>query len=631
MADRIKLLPEAVANQIAAGEVVNRPASVVKEMLENAVDAGAKNITVNFRDGGKALIQIIDDGCGMSSVDARLAFDRHATSKITDVEDIYKLTTFGFRGEALASIASVAEVELRTRREADELGTKVEICGGKFADQSPVNSSVGSQFLIKNLFYNVPARRRFLEKSTTEARHIIAEYQRVALCNPDVAFTLYDNDSLLSKLPASSLRQRVVGVIGKNIAKNLLDLNAETSIVKLEGFVGRPASAKQNNKEQFMFVNGRYFKSAYFHKAIVSAYEKLIPANTQPSYFLYLTVEPERIDVNVHPQKTEVKFSDGADMWSILNAATRESLAKSGAVPGLDFELDTSVEIPVFREDSTVYKTPTITSNPDFNPFVKYRDADTPKSSGGRAERADISDLDESYDSRGFEPSGEFSDGIVFESGVGYDESVLEFISGGEEQQQLGLDTEQTACGDVLAIGQKHFATVVDGSLVLIDIRRACEAVLYDRYITMLGSGNSVSQQLLFPEKLTMSIDDISLLQEQEADFAAFGFDLRFVDEHSVEIQGLPADFTSTPTEELIYELLDSMRDQTGSHEEIRRKRLAAAMARTGSYARSRNTGKQELKALAEQLGACGNSAFTPSGNKVMTALSAEDIAKMLK
>ncbi|MCC8019035.1 MAG: DNA mismatch repair endonuclease MutL, partial [Rikenellaceae bacterium] len=373
MTEKIKLLPESVANQIAAGEVVNRPASVVKEMVENAVDAGSKNITVCFRDGGKSLIRIVDDGCGMDPADARMAFERHATSKITTVEDIYTLSTFGFRGEALASIASVAEVELKTRTEGHEIGTQVEINGGKFCSQTPVSCPVGSQFTVRNLFYNVPARRRFLEKSSTEARHITAEFQRVALCNPEIGFSLYDGDSLLAKLPPATLRQRVVGVIGKNISRNLLDVTADTSIVRLEGFTGRPESARQTNREQFLFINGRYFRSPYFHKAVISAYDKLIQPGTQPSYFLYLKIDPERIDVNVHPQKTEVKFTDGGDIWQIINAAVRESLAKSGAVPALDFNLDTSVQIPVAK-DKVVYPHPRITANPEFNPFDKYGD-----------------------------------------------------------------------------------------------------------------------------------------------------------------------------------------------------------------------------------------------------------------
>ncbi len=347
MADKIRLLPEVVANQIAAGEVVNRPSSVVKEMMENALDAGATSVKVNFRDGGKDLIQIVDDGCGMSPIDARMAFDRHATSKIGAVEDIYALHTFGFRGEALASIAAVAQVELRTRQEGDEVGTQTEINGGQFASQTPVMCPVGSQFFVRNLFYNVPARRRFLDKSTTSASHIKAEFQRIALCNPQVAFELYANDAPVYTLQASSLAGRIVDVVGRHIKQNLLEVEADTSIARIEGYIGRPAAAKKRNSEQYLFVNGRFFKSSYLTSAILKAYEKLIPENCQPSYFLFLTIDPGRIDVNVHPQKTEVKFADEEAVWQIINAAVRETLAKTGAVPLMDFDRDGVVEIPV--------------------------------------------------------------------------------------------------------------------------------------------------------------------------------------------------------------------------------------------------------------------------------------------
>ena len=344
MADKIRLLPEVVANQIAAGEVVNRPASVVKEMMENAIDAGARTVKVNFRDGGKDLIQIVDDGCGMSPIDARMAFDRHATSKITSVDDIYALNTFGFRGEALASIAAVAQVELRTRQEGDEVGTQTEINGGQFAGQTPVMCPVGSQFFVRNLFYNVPARRRFLDKSTTSAAQIKSEFQRVALCNPQIAFELYANDASVYTLGAASLAGRIVDVVGRHIKQNLLEVEADTSIARIEGYIGRPAAAKRRNGEQYLFVNGRYFKSSYLTSAIMKAYEKLIPESSSPSYFLYLTIDPSRIDVNVHPQKTEVKFADEEAVWQIVNAAVRETLAKTGAVPLMDFDREGIVE-----------------------------------------------------------------------------------------------------------------------------------------------------------------------------------------------------------------------------------------------------------------------------------------------
>ena len=369
MADRIKLLPEVVANQIAAGEVVNRPSSVVKEMMENAIDAGAKNVTVNFVDGGRDLIQIVDDGCGMSPTDARMAFDRHATSKIVSVNDLYNLHTFGFRGEALASIAAVAQVELKTRQEGDEFGTQIFINGGEFDEQKPCGCSVGSQFFVRNLFYNVPARRRFMEKSTTLARQIRDEFERVALCNPQIAFKLFNNQAPIYDLESSTLRGRIVDVVGKSMKNNLLELSADTSLVKIEGFVGRPAAAKKSSYKQFLFVNGRYFKSPYFYKAVMKAYEKLIPAQTQPDIFLYLTIEPDRIDVNVHPQKTEVKFSDSEAIWQIINAAVRETLAKTGAVPLMDFDDADAIDIPVAGSSGRIYSEPRAASVEGYNPF----------------------------------------------------------------------------------------------------------------------------------------------------------------------------------------------------------------------------------------------------------------------
>lgn len=629
MSDRIRMLPESVANQIAAGEVVNRPSSVVKEMMENAVDAGAKSITVNFRDGGKELIQIVDDGCGMSPIDARLAFDRHATSKIQEVEDIYTLHTFGFRGEALASIASVAEVELRTRPCDSELGTKVELAGGRFVAQNSVNVPVGSQFMVKNLFYNVPARRRFLEKSATEARHITAEYQRVALCHPEIAFTLYDNDALVSKLPPSSLRQRVVGVIGKNIAKKLLDVEAETSIVKVEGFAGSPDSARQTNKEQFLFVNGRYFKSPYFHKAVVSAYEKLIPANTQPSYFIYLTIEPEKIDVNVHPQKTEVKFTDGLEIWQIINAAVRESLAKSGAVPPMDFDMDTSFEIPVAKDDRVPYKMPGIAANPDFNPFVKYKDSEP---DGSRRSVRDVSGLGAGFLAADGLDDGGLPDMPSFDiSEEDYRDSVLEYIEG-DDAEQTALDLGDVPdVKEVLPLGQRYFAASIGGMLVVIDRNRAWESVLYDRYLSMLRNDSSVTQQLLFPERLTLSSDDIVLLRENLADFVAFGFDVSVPDEHTVEITGVPADLTDVAPEDLIYELIDAVRDGERKAGDLKKERVAAAMASLGARAKGKTPSREELVSLLEQLSACGNYSYTPSGLAVMTAFTEDEIKKRLK
>ncbi len=609
MAGRIKLLPDSVANQIAAGEVVNRPASVVKELMENAVDAGATSIIVNFRDGGRELIQIKDDGCGMSPSDARMAFERHATSKIGSVDDIYSLMTFGFRGEALASIAAVAQVELQSRTAEEELGTKLLIDGGSFRDQSAAAVPKGTQIYIRNLFYNVPARKKFLDKGTTEAAHVMSEFQRVALCHPEIAFQLYRDDAPVYNLPASSLLQRIIGIIGKGTGTKLLEVSVQTSIIRVYGFIGRPASAKQRNKEQFLFVNGRYFRSQYFHKAIMQAYEKLIPATVQPSYFVYLDIDPESIDVNVHPQKTEVKFSNQSAIWQIINAAVRETLAKSGAVPMMDFDSEERIEIPVLGHDSPPLREPDTVRSHDYNPFTKY--------DGGNA---DISDF--------ASPRPQGGAHIM-----AYDESEFEYISSADEpaQQTFGQFEEMKTFSAPVVIGGGYAAAVYGGVFVAVDMRRAREAVLYHRFNAMMQAHGSVSQQLLFPERMALSADDFTLLKDNADEFESFGFDLRFSDEHAVDIAGTPADMPSERIDEVIYEMLDSLRDDVFTGEEARREKLAAIMARAGAGNTPLRLSAEEAGNLLAALAATGNPSYTPWGKSVMTEITTEEIKNRLK
>lgn len=663
MADKIRLLPEVVANQIAAGEVVNRPASVVKEMMENAIDAGASSVKVNFRDGGKDLIQIVDDGCGMSPIDARMAFDRHATSKIGSVDDIYSLHTFGFRGEALASIAAVAQVELRTRQQGDEVGTQTEINGGQFAAQTPVMCPVGSQFYVRNLFYNVPARRRFLDKSTTSASQIKAEFQRIALCNPQIAFELYANDAPVYTLRAASLAGRIVDVVGRHIKQNLLEVEADTSIARIEGYIGRPAAAKKRNTEQYLFVNGRFFKSSYLASAILKAYEKLIPENCQPSYFLYLRLDPGRIDVNVHPQKTEVKFADEEAVWQIVNAAVRETLAKTGAVPLMDFDRECPVEIPVLQKGA-VYSEPLAMSNSDYNPFrEEYIDPSAPDPNVDftgfdvpyRDDAAGVSD----HAAAGFRPSGgrggaasfprmaggfalpgtdagefeEFESGGGFEitpSAGGFDDSGLDFIPSAAAPEQQRFDMAQRAeFTDALPLPGGYLATLLDGRFVVVDVRRARERILYEDYLRMLGSGSSVSQQLLFPERLVLSGDEYALLEENAVEFAALGFDIDFCGEGAVEVKGTPADMPADAVDKILFELLQAFATPV-SLADMRRERIAAVMARSGSRGAGRMLSRDEASALLEQLVATGNFSFSPSGKAVTAEITAEDLRAKL-
>ncbi len=626
MADRIKLLPEVVANQIAAGEVVNRPSSVVKEMMENAIDAGASTVKVNFRDGGRELIQIVDDGCGMSPVDARLAFDRHATSKISSLDDIYALRTFGFRGEALASIAAVSQVELRTRQSEDEIGTLTTVNGGEFVSQTPVACPVGSQFFVRNLFYNVPARRKFLERSTTSSNQIKAEFQRVALCYPQVAFELLMNDQPVYRLPAATLASRIVDVVGRHIKQNLLDVEADTSIVRIEGFVGRPAAARKgSNSAQFLFVNGRYFRSPYFYKAILKAYEKLIPENCSPSYFLYLTIDPERIDVNVHPQKTEVKFADEDAVWQIINAAVRETLAKTGAVPMMDFDQQSSVEIPVL-ERGAVYREPRAMSDETYNPFREnYVDP-----SAGMKD-LDFSGFDVPYD--GEMPAASTAAGTALEEDYpsmgGGSDSELEIVSSAADGVQQRLIEEPAGFSHVTAVGGGYASALYGGRWVVVDLRRARERILYDSYSILLTNGSAVSQQLLFPERLAFSNDEYALLEQNAVEFAALGFDMELCGEGMVEVKGIPVDIPHDGLEELIYDLLQTLASPVDV-QQLRRERIAAVMARSGARSLPRSISSEEAERLLSQLGESDNPSFSPSGKPIMAEITLDEIRTKL-
>ncbi|MCM1300957.1 MAG: DNA mismatch repair endonuclease MutL [Alistipes senegalensis] len=681
MADRIRLLSEIVANQIAAGEVVEQPASVVKEMMENALDAGATGVKVNYRNGGLELIQIVDNGCGMSPIDARMAFDRHATSKIVSADDIYALHTFGFRGEALASIAAVSQVELRTRQPEDELGTTTVLHGGKFVSQEPAMCPAGSQFFVRNLFYNVPARRRRYEtRVQAAAMQIRNEFQRVALCYPETAFELYANDAPVYSLTAGTLAERIVDVVGRHIKQNLLEVAADTTIATVRGFVGRPAAAKRRPAtEQFLFVNGRFFKSNYLASAVLKAYEKLIPEGTQPSYFLYLTVDPARLDVNIHPQKTEVHFADEQAVWQIVHAAVRESLAKTGAVPMMDFDRRNTVEIPVLQRGAH-YDEPSAADNADYNPFreeyidptaaepdvaftgfdVPFTDEDAKTAAPRPAAKPTARPSGTSGRSHtpGIQPNTEFDD---FASGGGdYDEfpssasettfsptaareitfpstplvaekqdtaSHLDFIpSTAPEQQQLELESDDRF-GEVLPLAGGYMATTLNGRLVIVDLRRARERILYEDYLRMLQNGSAVSEQLLFPERLTLSLDEYALLESHASEFAAMGFDLDCCGDGVVEVKGTPADLPADTVDRLLYELLQAFASPVTA-EEVRRDKIASLMARAGARNIPRTLSREAAADMLERLVATGNYSFSPSGKAILAEIAPEEIAR---
>ena len=671
MENKIRLLPEIVANQIAAGEVVDNPASAIKEMMENSIDAGASSLTVNFRNAGLELIQIVDDGCGMSPMDARMAFDRHATSKIETFEDVYRLQTFGFRGEALASIAAVAQVELRTRQAEDEVGTVTIVNGGEFVSQTPTMCPVGSQFMVRNLFYTAPARRKFNSDRTKMVNEIKKVFRQVALCNPQVRCELMSNDMPIITLPAGSLLERIIGVVGRHIKTNLLEVDVDTSIVKVKGYVGRPSAAKQKNTEQYLFVNGRFFRSPQIYRAIMKAYEKLIPEKDSPSYFLYLTLDPERVDVNVSPHKTEVRFADAEDVNQIVNAAVRSTLAKSGSVAMMDFENSTPIDIPVLGDTSNVvYAEPKSSTNSDYNPFredyietgvseeelktafddpfmeLPYRRTSQPatqsaKPSSGRLSDVSWTDMAANKDfaipsaeefnsvpSESYrEIASDYSQGIDLAAMMGMEEeSSLEFVASAV-QQSLECEQKMEFSSAMPLVGGYVLAQS-GGRSMLVDMRRAKERILYDSYMAMIGAGSMASQRLLFPERLTLSEDDFVLLSENEVEFAALGFELNLVGDGVVELNAIPSSIVGEQVDEVLYELLREV--ESGDAAERMRSNMARVMAVKGSRLSSKGITAEEAMEVLQHLCACDNYSFSPSGKAIMAEFTIEDIKAKL-
>ncbi len=664
MSDKIRLLTEVVANQIAAGEVVNRPSSVVKEMMENSIDAGASCVIVNFREGGGDLIQIVDDGCGMSPNDARMAFERHATSKLVKADDIYSLRTFGFRGEALASIAAVSQMELRTRQEGDPVGTSTIISGGEFQSQEPIMCETGSQFFVRNLFYNVPARRKFMGRVTTSSNQIKADFKCIALCNPNIHFELYSNDAPLYNLPRATLASRIVDVVGRSIKQNLLELGAETSIVNVHGYIGRPAAAKKTNNEQYLFVNGRFFRSPFFTKAILKGYEKLIPAGSFPSYFLYFDIDPERIDINVHPQKTEVKFADNDAIWQIIVAAVRETLAKTGAVPMMDFTADSPIDIPIMQDRAPV-AAPAAYSSGAYNPFdedyidpkapdpnVDFTGFDVPYNTSKETQEQPKrrSELREgAYASMigSFDPSlvggGEFAESHFesIESGAndqfesiesqGFDASSFEFVESAAEPTQgiIAPPAQPVEVRSVTPLGGGYAFMIADSKAVIMDVARAKERVLYDHYLAAANGAASVSQQLLFPERLILSHEEYATVEEHIMEFVVVGFDIELMGDCSIDVKGIPPEIKRDELDKLIYDLIGA----AATPEElvdVRREKIARIMARSGAAVAHRGLSIEQVEQLAKELFEGGNTAMSPNGKPIVWHITQSEIIDKL-
>lgn len=600
MSDIIQLLPDSVANQIAAGEVIQRPASVIKELVENSVDAGANTINVLVVDSGRTSIQVIDDGKGMSETDARLSFERHATSKIRNAGDLFALQTMGFRGEALASIAAVAQVELKTRMPGEEIGTMLSLSASKVTGQEPVSCPVGSNFLVQNLFFNVPVRRKFLKSNSTELSNIVAAFERIALVNPRINFTLHSNGTEMFNLRAGGVRQRIVDVFGKRINHDLLPVNVDTTVCRISGFVGKPESAKKKNVHQYFFVNGRYMKHPYFHKAVMTSYERLVPIGDQIPYFIYMEVEPQDIDVNIHPTKTEIKFENEHTIWQILMAAVKEAVGKFSDVPTIDFDTAGKPEIPVFDAGNSRVTAPKVDFNPDYNPFNEI-----PR---GNYVPGNWEQLYEA------QPSSQIKEMPLFE----------------DKSSDTGVDVIEEKSPAHYQYKGKYIMTAVKSGLMIIDQHRAHVRVLYDGYMRRMEGRNGNVQKILFPEIIRFDHKDTIVMARVLPELEKLGFDISDLGGGSYAVNGIPSGIAGINVDELVRHMVaTAAEDGVGVSSEINHS-LALTLARAAAIPYGQVLNNDEMENLVNELFACSDVNHSPDGKSVLTIFKQSDIERLL-
>lgn len=606
MADIIHLLPDSVANQIAAGEVIQRPASVVKELVENALDAGATKIDVLITDAGKTCIQIVDNGCGMSETDARLAFERHATSKISKAADLFSLHTMGFRGEALPSVAAVSQVELRTRMADSKLGVYLSIEGSKVTEQQPVACDAGANFMVKNLFFNIPARRRFLKSNQTEFNNIVNEFEKIALAHPEVKFTLHNNDSMVYNLPAGSRLQRIADMFGKRMNQQLLHIEVNTTIVSIKGFVGTPESARKKGLKQFFFVNGRYMRHPYFGKAVMLAYDRLIPADEQVNFFVYFNIDPAKIDVNIHPTKAEIKFEDEQAVFQILMAAVKEAVGKFNAVPQLDFEnADKGFDIPVYDPRNKNVAQPQVTFSGTYNPFES---AQQPAASSPRNWQ-------------------KLFDGITHRHGNAPTQDNTETISPAIDSEELQPVEEQH---EHYQYRKRYIVTSSRSGLMIIDQHRAHIRILYEQFLKTLSERKAASERIIFPELVQLNQQERTALASMADEIIAAGFDLSDLGDGSFAINGLPAGTEKLNATELLRDVLSENHGQTNIKEEID-KHIALVLARHAAIPYDSMLSDKEMNNITTRLLATDTPKYTPDGKTILAIIPHDKIESMFQ
>jgi DNA mismatch repair protein MutL len=598
MPDIIKLLPDSVANQIAAGEVIQRPASVVKELMENSVDAQAGSIKVIIKDSGRTLIQVIDDGTGMSETDARLSFERHATSKISSAQDLFEIRTKGFRGEALASIAAVSMVELRTRKAGDDSGTLIIINGSRVETQEPCSCPAGSSFSVKNLFFNIPARRKFLKSENTEMRHIIVEFQKIVIAHPEIRFLLFHNENEIYNLGTGNFRQRIIGVFGKQINNDLITLETPTTLINIKGFIGKPENARRTYGEQFFFVNNRFMKHPYFHKAVIEAYQNILPPEAIPSYFVFMEIDPASIDINIHPTKTEIKFEDERSIWQILMASVKEALGRFNIVPSLDFDNEALIDIPVRSSFRNIPDSPSIEIDPRYDPFAGDERMANQNRIIDRFEKENYSNWEKLY-------------------------SALER----DEPGPARMETERK----FFQIKNKYVVCPVKSGLMLIDQKRAHERILYERFLDNLNSNRSISQTELYPVTIELNPADIFILKEIEDDIRLLGFNFQLSDNNVISITGRPSEIGSADPVMLLEILLEEFKKTQSDPATGIREKVASAMAGASAIPYGKALLKNEMEDLFDTLFTCKAPNYSPKGKPVINIFTLEEIDKRLR
>lgn len=613
----IRILPSNVANMIAAGEVVQRPASVVKELVENAVDAGADQVTVVIQDAGRTLIQVIDNGCGMTPDQAVLCFERHATSKLATADDLQNILTFGFRGEALASIAAVAEVTLKTRREDDEVGCQVDFADSQHIDTQEVAAPKGSNFSVRNLFYNVPARRKFLKSDNVEFKHIVSEFTRVALTRPDIGFTLvHNNKDVLVLRPAKSMKFRIQDLVGANVAKELVDVSAETSVVTISGFVGRPDAARKGLGNQYFFVNGRFFRSPYLHKAVMKAYENLIPEGVTPSYFIYLDIDPQSVDVNIHPTKTEIKFEDDSVLFQILFACIKEALGRNSFGDSIDFDREGMPEIPAFSQTFEEFRgvvPPQEGQDPTYNPFDNDGFPSEPVLS-----RTPV-----------FDTQMDFASETQWTAPRPYDPGMSQYVTRKDDYGKL-FEDKIMPTKSVLVIQEKYILTTSRSGLMAIHVPRAMERILYDRFLKAVSSNAHVTQTALFPVSVYVGVENMCLFEEHSQLLSGLGFDISPFGVDTVVVNGVPEGFSAEAgkVQTMISDLLLILSEDHNALPEMMAANMSARFAKLGAHSCDPVTNPAEAQRLIDSLFASANPELTSSGRKIITIIPIDEIDK---